>query len=52
MGWGLNKNYQLGPDFTDTTTPKTLDTLFGLQVNQICCGATSSLANIGNLTIT
>lgn len=52
MGWGLNKHFQIDSQLSETTTPRTLDSLYSLQVLQICCGSTFSLANIGKVMMT
>lgn len=52
MGWGLNKNFQIDSQLNETTTPRTLDSFYSLQISQICCGSTYSLANIGKIIMT
>lgn len=52
MGWGLNRHFQIDYQLSETTTPRTLDSFYSLEVQQICCGSTFSLANVGKVMVT
>lgn len=47
MGWGLNKNYQISNEFPpDSITPRTIDSVYGYNFNQMCCGNNFSVGLI------
>ena len=52
MGWGLNRHFQIESSLPETTTPRTLEAFYSLDIAHICCGSTFSLASIGKLAIT
>ena len=47
MGWGLNRNFQISSEFPpEAVAPRTLDNLFGIDFETICCGSTFTIGLI------
>lgn len=45
MGWGLNRNFQISCEYLpEGLTPRTIDNLFGMELKDIGCGGTFTVA--------